>query len=125
MTDFEAEFDSLDEIETLVRSACDYVRASDDLRPRVLEAARVVRGEQRARWRVCQLAVCALMLGLFIAAARRHAEMPATDLQSGSATGRLLSQAPPAAATSDSVWEMVDSFTDIRRRQAEVLRLEL
>jgi hypothetical protein len=125
MTDFQADFDSLDEIETLVRAAGDYVRASDDLRPRVLEAARVVRTEQRARWRVCQLAACALLLGLFVVAARRHAEMPATRSQSGGPTGRLLSQAPPAAVASESVWEMVDSFTDMRRRQAEVLRLEL
>jgi hypothetical protein len=125
MTDSRDNFDSLDEIEALVRSAGNYVWPSEDLRPCVLEAARVVRSEERARLRVLQMAACALMVGLFAVATFRHHESPTSHSPEGDQAIRLLSQAPTATHSGDSAWVMVDSFTDLRRRQAELFRLEL
>lgn len=47
MIDSSEEFDSLAELEAMLFSAGSYVRASDDLRPRVLETAKGLRRDRR------------------------------------------------------------------------------
>lgn len=47
MIDSSEQFDSLAELEAMLLSAGSYVRASDDLRPRVLETAKELRRERR------------------------------------------------------------------------------
>ena len=123
MTDFPDDFDGCSDIEALVRSARDYVRPSDDLRPRVLENARVMRGERRAQRWIGHLAVCALALGMFAAITGQQSKAvatrePATALRAS----RLFWNPQPALSASDASWGMVDSFTELRRRQAELLR---
>jgi len=112
VTDTHDNFEPLDELEMLLRSAGDYVRPSEDLRPRVLEAARMQRGEQRAvswvRYAAIVVAACGALLssiyqpGLVVGAGA----LPVTTVAQGSEFG----------------WNMVESFTELRRRQAELLR---
>jgi hypothetical protein len=111
-----------DDLEGLIRLAGDYVQASDDLRPRVLEAAKAASRERRARRRIMQIAAVILV-----------AIMPAAtyfggSLQPSAAQASLWPlQNEPAAGgkTGDACWEVVDSFTELRRYQARVLRLAL
>ena len=49
VTDSSDSYEPLSDIEAMVRSAANYVQVSNDLRPRVLEAAREKSGERRAR----------------------------------------------------------------------------
>jgi hypothetical protein len=115
-------YESFD-VESLVRQASDYVRASDDLRPRVLETARSERGERRARRRIWQSALFALLLGLFVTSI---CQQPALTGAGAEAPGeQLLSEAQSTARAGESSWGIVESFTELRRRQAELLRLAL
>ena len=52
----------LSEIEVMVRSAANYVQVSKDLRPRVLDAARLTSGERRVRRFIHQAALMAALL---------------------------------------------------------------
>jgi len=122
VTELHDGFEPLD-VEALVRRAGEYVRASDDLRPRVLETARSQHGERRARRRIWQSALFALLLGLFVTSI---CQQPALMGAGAEASGeQLLSDAQAAARDSDSSWRIVESFTELRRRQAELLRLAL
>jgi hypothetical protein len=113
----------LEEIEALVRLAGDYVHPSEDLRPRVLETARVARRERRARRRICELAaVCFLAVLSAVGVENR----PSPNAPRAAAWMTEV-QAPAAAAEvrGDSGWDMVESFTELRSHQARVLRLAL
>src|SRR5688572_12325229 len=71
------DFDSLGEfgeVEALVGRAKDYVRPSDDLRPRVLEAARRERSDRRIQSYLRAAAVVVLVLGVLAAAFRNRLE---------------------------------------------------
>jgi uncharacterized membrane protein YfbV (UPF0208 family) len=123
VTDFPDHLDDRSDIEALVRSARDYVQPSDDLRPRVLENARVVRGERRARRWIGHLAICALLLGMFAAATSQQSKAVATrEPAAMMRASRLFWSPQPTLSASDASWGMVDSFTELRRRQAELLR---
>src|SRR5215217_1007222 len=54
--------EQVSEVEAIVRSAGNYVHASKDLRPRVLETARLTNGERRARRCIRQVALAAALL---------------------------------------------------------------
>jgi hypothetical protein len=100
------------EIEALLRSAGEYVRPSDDLRPAVLEQARVARAEWRAQswvWYVAlSIAVCVVL------ASQVRVE-PATDFE--------VQPAPASVSQRDENpgWYTVDGFSAVRRRQAALL----
>jgi hypothetical protein len=116
--------DSLDDLEALVRLAGDYVQPSDDLRPRVLEAARVVRHEQQVRRRISRVA--AVLLVAAALAAPFYGQWQGDAAAQAALWPLGMDQAPQAAdAPGDSGWEMVDSFTELRRYQARLLRLAL
>jgi hypothetical protein len=116
-----ADFEALADVESLIRSAANYVRPSDDLRPRVLESARSVSKERQARRWIGHLATCALALGLLVAALRQT-DTPARREPARAAVGYRLWSAQPALGANDASWSMVDSFTELRRRQAQLLR---
>jgi hypothetical protein len=119
----------LDDIEAMVRSAGEYVRASDDLRPRVLEAARLQHGERRAKRRIWFVAVCVLLLAIC------HVANPNGSLDQQSRPNAMLVAAgfhelfsPTRAASirsGDGDWQMIDAFTKLRRQQAQMLRFEI
>ena len=113
-------FEPLDELESLVQMAGNYVRASDDLRPRVLETARVERRQRKMQQHFWQAAFVLIALGLFTTSLRDRVE--AASSQAFGSAGDWLSSPDTVASTSGSTWEMVESFTELRRRQAELLR---
>lgn len=114
--DFETEWA---EVEALVQAAGAYVRPSDELRPRVLEAARTESRERRAQRRIWQLALAIAILGL-ISAATGSRWSPGGPLSAS-----MLPSQPDARQTEASSigWNTVDSFTELRRRQAALLSL--
>ena len=115
----------LDDVEAIVLLAGDYVRASEDLRPRVLETARSQHGQRRARRRIWQSAVCVLLIGLFVTSVFRQPALFGSALEANSGASQLLSGVETVTRETDSSWGIVESFTELRRRQAELLRLAL
>jgi hypothetical protein len=121
--------ESLDEVEALIKSAGRYVGASEDLRPRVLEAARLQCGERRAQTCLRHLAVFVALLALFTAEFRAELD----DGRSGFnrrvvhvAFEKLNPSGPTATTRSgDGDWRIIDAFTKLRRQQAQLLRLEI
>lgn len=112
----------LDDVEALIRLAGDYVQPSDDLRPRVLEAARAVRRDQQAQRHILQLAaVLLVMAGCLAGLGNRMASRSAeTTWLSGVTAGAVRD-----GSRGDAGWETVESFTQVRRQQARLLRLAL
>jgi hypothetical protein len=119
----------LRDVEAIVRAAGHYVRASDDLRPRVLEAARAQCGEQRAQRCIRHLAVFCLLLAMFTSfwPSRLNLDQPrAGGMLIAAGFNRLL--IPPEAAEvrhGDGDWRLIEAFTELRRQQAQVLRSAL
>ena len=115
------------ELEALVRKAAGYVRASDDLRPRVLETARSHRTERRAQGWIRKAAmVVVLLTGLSAAIGQAvdHAvaghELAITAIDSGRMHSRAAKYAAPSG---DVAWGMVEAFSELRRRQTAAFRL--
>jgi len=117
--------ESFDEVEALLRSAMNYVQASDDLRPRVLEAARGQRGEHRVLNSLRRVAVCVVIVGMLapelsetfgVVVHRQPGHLAWTSSSEGIPTQDT------AAQSDDRNWHEVESLTQLRRRQAEILR---
>jgi hypothetical protein len=112
-----------DEIEALIRSAKDYVRPSEDLRPRVVETARFERAERGMRLRFWQVAAVVFLCGVLTSSAGDHPESVITRQPAALKASEILIQVEAAARAADPSWEMVESFNELRLRQAEMLRL--
>jgi hypothetical protein len=119
------QFEQFNEIEAIVRSAGDYVRVSNELRPRVLEMARLANGERRARRCIRDVSLVAALLTWCVTAGIGR-------LQTDDNLNRLalIATTPCSAAAnevsssnSDAAWTLVDGFKELRVRQAAVLRL--
>jgi hypothetical protein len=124
MTESNPWHEQMDEIELMIRAARDYVHASTDLRPRVLETARAQCGEQRVRRYIRQMAIAIFLFVTFTASNRDRLETETSWITADS--DYLFSRAEAEARRgSDVGWSMVEAFTESRRRQAEVLRLAL
>jgi len=113
-----------DAIESLIWSAGRYVVPSEDLRPRALEIARAERRERRVQQRLAQMAAMVLFMVTAITVYRQ----PLNEARDGAflpVVESLSTQADYGAARSvdQTSWETVESFTDLRRRQAQLLRL--
>jgi hypothetical protein len=111
--------DRFAEVEALVSAAGEYVRASEDLRPRTLEAARTERGEKRGKRWVRHAAIAAAILGVTVSIGN----------STGGALPRLkgadavYQEAEMKAACSGGFsWGLVQAFADMRERQSEMLR---
>jgi hypothetical protein len=83
-----------------------------------LESARAQAIERSVQRRICQ---AALALGLLLGAA---AGMGGGENLAAFSAGALRPAEAQPAAGGDVGWSVVDSFTDLRRRQAKLLRLE-
>jgi hypothetical protein len=122
-----ADFDALafDELEAIVRAGGSYVRATDDLRPRVLEAARRDRRQRRTRLATRRAMLAVLLVATWAGPANDHAgaEFP----QLAAANARLHAPQPSLRADSDEGvgWIYVDAMTEIRQRQSEILPTDL
>jgi hypothetical protein len=113
----------------MVRAAGQHVRASDDLRPRILEAARLGCGEQWAQRCMRRVAMFVLLLACFTATGPQG-----FDAQSSRRRGLLVAagfyelSSPIAAAAprnGDGDWRMIDAFAELRRQQALLFRSAL
>jgi hypothetical protein len=119
----------IDDIEAFVRAAGGYVQPSRDLRPRILEIARLECGERRARRWIRQVAASFVLLAVFtlpngrgLATADSHYPAMLASVDANA----IFSQAESKVDRSrDFSWRMVEAFTDLRHQQAGILRLEL
>jgi hypothetical protein len=116
------------DIEAMIRAAGGYVRASDDLRPRILEAARLQRHERRAR-RLLRRAAVIVMLAAMAGAALENGDPPRVRpigiVLAAGFDEFFVPTAVASANNADGDWRMIDAFTELRRQQAQVLRLAL
>lgn len=103
----------IDDLEALVRSAKDYVHPSDDLRPRVLEAARSQRRQHQLLGYLQHAAIVLLVLGALSSAMYGTADFVKAATAS---RDRMLT-----SAAQDANWGLVESLTELRRRQAALL----
>ncbi|MFO0789675.1 MAG: hypothetical protein U0805_09465 [Pirellulales bacterium] len=119
----------LDDVEALVRAAGGYVRASDDLRPRVLEAARTQYAERRTQSCLRRVAMFVVLLAVFTTVYQ-----PDRDVSPLSGAGQAVMAdfdewiLPTTNATprnGDADWRILDAFTKLRRQQAQLLRFEI
>lgn len=120
---------SMDDVEALVRAAGGYVGASEDLRPRVLEAARMQCAERRTQSCLRRVALFVVLLAVFTTAFQP--EQVASPLSGyGQAMIANFDEwiVPAANATprnGDADWRILDAFTKLRRQQAQLLRFEI
>jgi hypothetical protein len=112
------------DVELLISAARNYVRPTDDLRPRVLEVARVQQRERRLQRRLAQMAAVVLLMITVLtvyhqpeSSDRAGVFLPTVEAMSAEA------QLEAARFADHGSWETVESFTDLRRRQAQLLRL--
>lgn len=101
------------DIEALLRSAGDYVRPSDDLRPAVLEQARVARAEWRAQsWVWCVALSVTVWVGIL--SQMRWERTNDFEVTPASSSSTLQREENPG-------WHTVERFNAVRRRQASLL----
>jgi len=112
-----------DAIEALLRSAGDYVRPSEDLRPRVLETARLERRERGMQTRFWQVAAVVFLCGMLTSPAGDRSGSASVRPPAALKASEILIHVEAAARAADPSWEMVESFNELRLRQAEMLRL--
>lgn len=113
----------LADLEARVRAAGRYMRASDDLRPRTLEAARVQRGVSTGAW-TAAVAAAAAMLLVWGAShrAEQHRRLAPENIATADAWQLSLTVRRQAVtAVGGPAWAMVDLFGALRHRQAELL----
>jgi len=108
-----------DDVEALVRAAGNYVRPSDDLRPRVLETARAESHQRWAQRRIWQVALVIALLGVCSTLVRSRMEVAASPSGGPLAAGAMSRR----VEIGEDGWNIVESFTDLRRRHAAMLRL--
>ena len=129
MAEFFDEFESLHEmqpeIEAAIHAAGAYVRASDDLRPRVLESARIERHEWQVQLVIRHTAILVVLFASLMSAFRSPPNS-SVDLQSwnwlaASSDSLLIPTRATAIHGGDLAWQLVESFTELRRRQATAL----
>jgi hypothetical protein len=115
--------EQVSEVEAMVRSAANYVQVSKDLRPRVLEMARLANGERRARRCIRQVALAAALLTWVVTTSVSKLDMR-DDLRQLTlvAAGPYAASNRETGEAGEAAWSLVDAFTDLRCRQAEVLR---
>jgi hypothetical protein len=119
--DSRGEYDPVCEIEGLIRSASNYVRVSRDLRPRVVDAARLNIRERRVRRVIRQIVVAAAIATWIVISTIGRMKTPyANHGLPITAAGAFPIPARVAGGGED--WTLVDIFTELRDKQADVLR---
>ena len=111
--------DGTDEVEAIVSGAACYVRASDDLRPRVLEASRMIQGERRAQRCIGSLARFVALLALFTVGGQRMEDDVGHRLELQSLLEAAQVNLHGVQPNID--WVTVEAVIEQRRRQAEAL----
>jgi hypothetical protein len=119
----------IDELESIIRSAGGYVRASRDLRPRVLEAARSQRTERRGRLAIRAAASVLIALTMLTSSlspragqltfARNGRPFPSTSQE------LVLRAQALSGFGGDLGWGIVEAFRELRADQSAALKSEL
>lgn len=129
MIDLHNRWEGPGELEALIHSSGDLVQVSEDLRPRVLEAAHV--SSQRRSYEVLlqQVAMLLLLIGATSALVMdRWHDHALSNPDVGSHRPETKAVPSQGLATpgnhswsDDPGWQLVESFAETRRRQAELL----
>ena len=115
---------SMNAVEEAIRDAGGFVQASDDLRPRVLESARLNRREQRARRMIGKLACMCVVLALALSSIGERLQVMAEGSRPIDSAGVFsMIEAKSLRSNTDVGWGFVEVFTDLRRQQANSFRL--
>lgn len=118
------ERESFAPVEALIRSAGNYVRPSDDLRPRTLEAARRMRGMRRWNKQILAAAAAVVLLAIFNVPGR----FVPTDVASKTSEAtvmrefQLRQKSTRSADLSLNPWAWFEAFWELRNQQAERIR---
>lgn len=119
------ERESFAPIEAMIRSAGNYVRPSDDLRPRTLEAARHAGGKRRLNKRIVGLAAAVLLLGLCNVPGR----FVSTDVAEKTSEATVMREfelrqqsARSAGLSFSPTWAWFEAFWELRNQQAKRIR---
>jgi hypothetical protein len=117
----------LGKIEALMRSAADYVQVSKDLRPRVIDAARQTSSERRVRHYIRQAALMAALLTWFVTASVNRLDIrdDVRELSLTATSTYPVSHNRIRGGAGDAAWVLVEAYTELRVRQADVLHLKL
>lgn len=122
-------FESERDVESMIREASEYVRASDDLRPRVLEAARTQWRERRVRRWIRHAAVLVLTVAFTTAAGQQGLDgersHPIGIVAAAGFDEFLVPKSVATPRSGDGDWRMFEAFSELRRQQAQVFRLDL
>ncbi len=104
-----------------IRAAHGYVRASDDLRPRVLEAAGSIRVSRRLAGRMTSLAASLLLVTALLNLGLHHYGQDNDDWRADSE--QILEQARTSSASGavDPGFSLVEAFLQLRWRQSEAI----
>ncbi len=116
--------EGLSELEKRIHAAGNYVRPSDDLRPRTLEAARNVCNDTMIERRIGGFFVCAVLM--FCLASPFVELMGQYQTRfTGATSGELHRKAAELSMQSDigSQWGMCEAFTQLRQTQASRFRM--
>ncbi len=119
--------EELVEVEAMIRSAGDYVQVSRDLRPRLLDKARLTNKERRVRRYIRHAGLVAALLTWIVTATveRMNGASEWREATLSTATGAASTTIKGSAGGDESAWGLVDGFTELRGKQAEVLRMKL
>ena len=119
--------DEISEVEAMIRSAGDYVQVSRDLRPRVLDNARLASGERRIRRYIRHAGLVAALLTWSVTATvdRMNSASDLRELTLATTTASPTANAHVAGGASEAAWVLVDAFSEVRDKQAEMLRIKL
>jgi len=121
--DSHGEYDPMRETEALIRSAAKYVRVSPDLRPRVVEAAQLDRGERRARRIIRQIVVAAAIVVSSVISTIGRMSAPHVNQEQPTTAARAFPIPTRVTGSVGEDWTLVEIFTELRDKQADVLRL--
>ena len=127
MTESTSWDESVNDVEAMIRAAGGYVGASDDLRPRVLEAAQQQTGERSMRRRLRRVALVVVFLAVVSAEFRQRLDKRSTfDGPLGAVQlDAMNSMTPATARDGDGDWRMIDAFTRLKQQQARLLGFEI
>jgi len=120
-TELNAEFA---DIEEMIRAAGDYLEVSEDLRPRTLEEARHNRRDFSTRTWFGALAAVIGIIALFASQHQTQSSSASPLNVAVSADCDQLyadAQQRTTQANVDASWTLVDSFRELRQRQASLL----
>lgn len=115
-------------VEAMLLAAAGYVRASDDLRPRVLETARAQCAHATIRSVAGMLAISVSLVVFMGMGAKHHTPAPVNDEPTLAQTDSqaIFSQAQAKAIRSGGLsWGIVDAFRELRQKQSEAIGSDL